>query len=188
MGSPIVTTMIASTAILLATITDPDWDRSDMHLYPVRGRLCVIFAIRATISSAARNPAMVAASISREGSTHALRCRPQEGRRYPDGGRANPQTGGTALDHLAGYRDRGLLCDLDRGRQSQDADWRQADRPQGRAHVEGDAALFDDRRARLRPPARRHDDRGRCEDSARQFLPATGRDRARLHPRQAAER
>ena len=37
---------------------------------------------------------------------------------------------------------RGRLRDLHRGRQPQDRGRRQADRPQGRAHLQGDAALL----------------------------------------------
>ena len=43
--------------------------------------------------------------------------------------------------------------------QAPDRGGREADRPQGRAHLEGDAALVEDRRAGLRLPARRHDHR-----------------------------
>ena len=63
----------------------------------------------------------------------------------------------------------------------------QADRPQGRAHLEGDAALLEDRRAGLRLSARRPDDRRRRQGAARQLLQAARRGRARLRPRQAAD-
>src|ERR1700739_2257435 len=43
---------------------------------------------------------------------HALRSRPQEGRRYPDERGKGPQTGGPAFHHLARHPARGLLCDL----------------------------------------------------------------------------
>src|SRR4030088_1333650 len=125
-------------------------------------------------------------STSREGPHHAIRRRPQEGRRHSDERRKDPPAGGAAVRDLADDRDRGLLCDLDRGREAQDRRGRQADRPQGRPHLQGDAALLADRRARLRAFARRHDDRRRRQGGACELLPAARRDRARLRARQTA--
>ena len=84
-----------------------------------------------------------------------------------------------AIDHLR---------DLGRRDPSQDRGRPQADRPQGRADLEGDAALLDDRRAGLRPSPRRHDDPRRRQGEARQLLRAARRGRARLHHGQAAGR
>ncbi len=77
-----------------------------------------------------------------EGSSHDVRRRPQASRRYSDGRREGAKAGGPALQDLAGHRDRGQLRDLHAGRQAQDRGRRQADRPQGRADLEGDAALL----------------------------------------------
>ncbi len=110
----------------------------------------------------------------RQRNHHAVRCRPQESRRHPDDRGKGAQTGGPALQDLAGHHHRGRLCDLDRGGQAQDRGRRQADRPQGRAHLQGDAALLADRRAGLRAPARRHDDRRRRQDSARRIIAGRG--------------
>ena len=129
-----------------------------------------------------------AAPATTKGPKHAVRFRPQESRRHPDGRGKGAQTGGPADQDLSRHHDGGRLRDLDRGRPAQDRGRRQADRPQGRAHLEGDAAVLADRRAGLRPSARRHDDRRRRQDPAREFLPAAGRDRARLHHGQARSR
>src|SRR5262245_29606735 len=121
------------------------------------------------------------------GTDHAVRCRPQESRRHSHERGKGAQTSGPADQDLAGHHHRGRLCHLHRSGQAQDRGRRQADRPQGRPHLQGDAALLADRRAGLRAPPRRHDDRGWRQDSARELLPAAGRDRARLHHGQAAE-
>ena len=59
-------------------------------------------------------------------------------------------------------------------RQAQDRGRRKADRPQGRPDLEGDAAFLADRRAGLRLPARRHDDRRRRKDAARRTTAGRG--------------
>ena len=71
--------------------------------------------------------------------------------------------------------------------QAPDRGGAQADRPQGGPHLEGDAALVQDRRAGLRLSARRHDHRRRRQGAARRLLPAAGRGRARLRARQEAD-
>ena len=131
-------------------------------LAPPAARRPVAFAIfslvaqrlGATTSSTEPKPAMLDLWTSGEGPHHAIRRRPQEGRRHSDERREDAAAGGAAVHHLADDRDRGLLRDLDRGREPEDRRGCQADRPQGRPHLQGDAAFLADRRARLRAPAR----------------------------------
>src|SRR5215469_8023948 len=121
------------------------------------------------------------------GTQYAVRSRPQESRRHSHERGKGAQTDGSIVQDLAGAHHRGRLRHLHRSGQAQDRRGRQADRPQSRADLQGDAALLADRRAGLRAPPRPHDDCGWRQDSARELLPAAGRDRARLHHGQAAE-
>jgi len=68
-----------------------------------------------------------------------------------------------------GITNRRFLCDLERGGEAQDRGGGEADRPQGRAHVEGDAAVLADRRAGLRLSHGLHDDPRRRQGRAENF-------------------
>ena len=124
----------------------------------------------------------------RNARTNALRSRPPESRRHPDGCRKDPKAGDAAFRHVPGHRLRGRLCDLDHLRQAPHGGRREADRPQGRPHLQGDAAILADRRAGLRLSVRQHDGRGRRQGAARELLRAARRGGACVRPGQGAAR
>src|SRR5213594_1910156 len=84
--------------------------------------------------------------------------------------REGEKAGGAALGHLPAHHHGGFLRHLDRGGAAQDQGGREAHRPQGGAHLEGDAGLLADQRARLRTSPRHHDDRRRRESAALELL------------------
>src|SRR6266849_9264056 len=137
-----------------------------------------------------RNEAIrIVESASQKRGIHALiRSRTQEMRRDAAQRREGEKAGGAALSQLSAHHHRGFLRHLDRGGAAQDQGGREAHRPQGRAHLEGDAGLLADQRARLRAFARLHDNRRRREGAALELLRPARRGRARLYPGQAPER
>ena len=76
---------------------------------------------------------------------HALRRRPQKGRRHPDGRAERAQTGDATPRNFPEHHYRGFLRNLDRGRAAQDQGRCQVNRSQSWPDFEGDAALVDDR-------------------------------------------
>src|SRR5438445_2159997 len=80
----------------------------------------------------------------------AVRNRAQEVRRDAAERREGEKASGTALGHLSAHLHRGFLRHLDRGGAAQDQGGREAHRTQGRTHLQGDAGVLADQRARLR--------------------------------------